>query len=214
MSRLVSWSSSTIRMRGGSYMLVRRRSSTSVFTNFGEQCLRAVRLCHVGVAAGGERLGLVTTQCIGGDDDDGDVFQRRIGLDTACSLVAVEKRKLNVHEDHIGVLRGSGAQSLFAVTDLDDLESSMAKEIAKDPPIVLLVLDHQNALCHAFPTCCSTSTGTSRKKVEPAPSSDSTQIRPPCMATIRRAIDRPSPVPPFGLVVELSACWNSSKILV
>src|SRR6516225_2457592 len=160
MSRLVSWSS-TIRMRGGSCMnLARDRNSACIFTNFGEQCLRAVRLCHIGVAAGGPRLGLVAAQCIGGDDDDGDVFQRRIGLDTACSLVAVEKRKLNVHEDHIGTLRGGGAQRLLAVTDLDDLESSMAKKIAKDPPIVLLVLDHQNAFSHASPTCCSTSTGT------------------------------------------------------
>jgi hypothetical protein len=126
----------------------------------------------------------------------------------------VEKRELNVHEDHIGMLRGSGAQRLLAVADLEDLESSMAKEIAKDPSIVLLVLDHQNAFGHACPNCCSTSTGTSRKNVEPQPDSDSTQIRPPCIATMSRAIDRPSPVPPFGLVVELSACRNSSKILV
>ena len=30
---------------------------------------------------------------------------------------------------------------------------------------------------------------------------------------IRLAIDNPSPVPPFFFVDELSACWNSSKIL-
>jgi hypothetical protein len=59
------------------------------------------RLCHIGVAAGGARLRLVAAQCIGGDDDDGDVFQRRICLDTACSLVAVEKRELNVHQPRI-----------------------------------------------------------------------------------------------------------------
>src|SRR6516165_4832301 len=194
--------------------LARDRSSACVFANFGEQRFRAEGLCHIGVAAGGARLGLVAAQCIGGDDDDGDVFQRRICLDAASRLIAVEKRKLNVHEDHIGTMRGSGGQRLLAVADLEDLESSMAKEIAKDSPIVLLVLDYQNALCHAFPTCCSTSTGTSRKKVEPAPSFDSTQMRPPCIATIRRAIDRPSPVPPFFLVVVSSACWNSSKILV
>jgi hypothetical protein len=84
-------------------------------------------------------------------------------------------RELNVHEDNIGTLRSSGGQRLLAVTDLDDLESGMAEEIADDPPIVLLVLDNKNALCHAFPTHCSTSSGTSRKNVEPAPSSDSTQ---------------------------------------
>ena len=33
---------------------------------------------------------------------------------------------------------------------LSDLESGMAKKIAEDTPIVLLVLDNKNALCHAF----------------------------------------------------------------
>ena len=104
------------------------------------------------VAAGCARLGLVAAQCIRGDDDDGDVFQRRICLDTASRLVAVEKGELNVHEDHIGMVRGSGGERLLAVTDLDDLESGMGEKIAEDPSIVLLVLDHTNAPCHAFPT--------------------------------------------------------------
>src|SRR6516225_4931575 len=105
-----------------------------------------------------------------------------------------------------GTMRGSGGQRLLAVADLNDFESGVVKKVTDDLPIVLLVLDHQNAFGHAFPTCCSTSTGTSRKNVEPQPGSDSTQIRPPCMATIRRAIDRPSPVPPFFLVMVSSAC--------
>jgi hypothetical protein len=78
---------------------------------------------------------------------------------------------LNVHQDDIGTMRGSGGQRLLAVSDLDDLESGMGEEIAEDPLIVLLVLDNKNALGHAFTTCCSTSTGTSRKNVEPAPNS-------------------------------------------
>jgi hypothetical protein len=106
-----------------------------IFTNFGEQCPRAVRLCHIGVAAGGARPGLVAAQCIGGDDNDGDVVQHRIRLDTAGRLVAVKKRELNVHQDDIGTMRGSGSQRLLAVADLDDLESGVAQEIAEDPPI-------------------------------------------------------------------------------
>src|SRR6516162_876234 len=78
--------------------------------------------------------------------------------------------------------------------------------------IFLLALGHTRLVVR-YTLDFSTSTGTSRKNVEPAPGSDSTQIRPPCMAMIRWAIDRPSPVPPFVLVDELSACWNSSKIL-
>jgi hypothetical protein len=50
------------------------------------------------------------------------------------------------------------------------------------------------------------------KNVEPLPGSDDTQMRPPCMLTMRLAIARPSPVPPFVFVEEPSACWNSSKI--
>ena len=30
---------------------------------------------------------------------------------------------------------------------------------------------------------------------------------------MRREIESPSPLPPFARVLELSACWNSSKIL-
>src|SRR5258708_25609072 len=111
------------------------------------------------------------------------------------------------------MMRGSGDQRLLAIADLDDVESGMGKKITEDLPIVLLVLDHKNAFGHAFPTCCSTLTGPSKKNVEPQPGADSSQIRPPCIATIRLAIDRPSPVPPFALVEEPSACWNSSNIL-
>src|ERR1700674_4314911 len=78
--------------------------SRGVFANLGEQRPRTVRLCHIGVAAGGARLALVAAQRIGGDDDDGDVLQRRIGLDAAGRLVAVEKWELNVHKDHIGMM--------------------------------------------------------------------------------------------------------------
>jgi hypothetical protein len=46
-------------------------------------------------------------------------------------------------------------------------------------------------------------------KVEPLPGLDSTQMRPPCISMIRREIAKPSPVPPFFLVIELSASWNS-----
>ena len=65
----------------------------------------------------------------------------------------------------------------------------------------------------AFPACCSTLTGTLTKNVEPAPSWTSTQN-----STAMHGDDTPGdrqaePRPPFVLVEELSACWNSSKIL-
>ena len=44
------------------------------------------------------------------------------------------------------------------------------------------------------------------------PGSLSTQIRPPISSTSRDEIVRPSPVPPYLRVVELSACANGSKM--
>ena len=38
--------------------------------------------------------------------------------------------------------------------------------------------------------------GIANEKVDPTPSSDSAQIRPPCASTTWRAIERPRPVPP------------------
>src|SRR5262249_1747393 len=105
---------------------------------------------------------------------------------------------------------------LHAVLGLDHLEAGIGQKVAQDLPIVFLILDHENSLGHTFSRsacCCSTLTGRLIENVAPLPSSDSTQMRPPCISMMRRAMDKPSPVPPFFLVAELSACWNSSKIL-
>jgi len=90
-------------------------------------------------------------------------------VDRACTcprrnFVAVEKRELNVHKDHIGMMRGSGGQRPLTVADLDNFIAGMDKKIAKDASIVFLVLDHQNSFGHAFP-CCSTLIGTLWKNV-------------------------------------------------
>ena len=54
--------------------------------------------------------------------------------------------------------------------------------------------------------------GSSIWKVEPLPSVDSTQMRPPCISTICLAMASPRPVPPLALVLELSTWWNCSKM--
>jgi hypothetical protein len=53
---------------------------------------------------------------------------------------------------------------------------------------------------------CSTTTGRLNANVEPWPTCDSTQIRPPCISMMRFDIASPRPVPPFFLVMALSAC--------
>ena len=100
----------------------------------------------------------------------------------------------------------------LAVVSLDQFVARRSKQVAQYPAIILVVLDDQDALRHAAPTCRSTLTGSVSETVEPWPSYDSTQMRPPCISTMRLEIARPRPVPPFLRVAEFSACWNSSKI--
>src|SRR5262249_30343426 len=121
--------------------------------------------------------------------------------------------QLNIHQDQVWPVRLDGLQSFFAALSFDQLISGIAEHIAKYPAVVRLIFDHQDALAHGSPTCRSTLTGIVNANVEPLPTSDSTQMRPPCIPMMRLAIDKPRPVPPFRLVAELSACWNSSKIL-
>ena len=70
---------------------------------------------------------------------------------------------------------------------------------------IRLLLNHQNTLAHAGSNCRSTTTGSVKVNVEPFPSCDSTQILPPCIM-MRFDIASPKPVPPFFLVMALSAC--------
>src|SRR6516165_4739498 len=116
-------------------------------------------------------------------------------------------RQLNVHENKVGMLLFRSANTGLTIPGFRHLISGTAQEVAEDLPIVLLVFDHQNALAHAAAsTCRSTITGSVNVKVEPWPSCDSTQIRPPCISIMRFDMASPKPVPPFFLVIALSAC--------
>src|SRR5665213_4114112 len=95
----------------------------------------------------------------------------------------------------------------------DQLVSCRPEQIAQNPSIIFVVLDHQDSLRHGAPTCRSTWMGSVNENEEPWPNSDSTQMNPPCISMMRLDIARPRPVPPFLRVAEFSACWNSSNIL-
>src|SRR6516165_1577818 len=101
-----------------------------------------------------------------------------------------------------------GGERLLTVLRLRDFVVGRGEHIANDLAIIRLVLDYQNALAHAASTCRSTITGSVNTNVEPFPSCDSTQIRPPCISTMRFDMASPRPVPPFLRVMALSACWN------
>src|SRR5262249_52259528 len=85
-------------------------------------------------------------------------------------------------------------------------------ECAQHTPQTFQIRDDKNALAHRARLRNSARVGISIWNVEPCPTVDSTQMRPPCISTICLAIARPRPVPPLALVRELSTCWNCSKI--
>src|SRR6266511_2231986 len=74
---------------------------------------------------------------------------------TASSLVAVQPRQLDVHENEVRPVRRRRGKPRLAVLGFDDLEIGAREQIPQDLPIVFLILDHQNAL-HDGPTCAST----------------------------------------------------------
>jgi hypothetical protein len=187
----------------------RLRELTCKLTNLVEQRPGAEGFCDIGIAAGISRLSFVAAQGVGRHYDNGNVLESRVGLDPLRRLISIQKRQLDVHEDHVRTMFGGGGERLFAIVDLNDLVSSMREKIAQDLPVIFLIFHHKNALGHACPACCSTLIGTSMKNVEPLPNSDDTRMQPPCRLMMRLAIDKPSPVPPLAFVVEASACWNS-----
>ena len=73
----------------------------------------------------------------------------RIGLDPARRLVAVDDRKLNVHENEIRPVLRRHRHPLLAVDGLDQLEAGIGEQIAENAPVVLGVLDDENAFAHA-----------------------------------------------------------------
>src|SRR5260221_114059 len=119
-----------------------------------------------------------------------------------------------VNRDQVGVYALRQRLPFGAVHRLDQLVIEAGQEVADDLAVVLGVLDDEDALLHqAASITSSTWTGSTTRNVDPWPSTESTEIVPPCISTIRFEIARPNPVPPFLRVLELSICWNSPKIL-
>ena len=148
-----------------------------------------------------------------------------IGADAARRLVPVDAGQLDVHQDQIGLLALGRRDPFEPVDRLDQLVAGALQQVADDLAVVLGVLDDEDALRHAAPIntgagsrplapaassmISSTRTGSTTRNVAPLPRAESTEIVPPCISTMRFEIARPSPVPPFLRVFELSTCWNS-----
>src|SRR5262249_48599125 len=177
--------------------------------NFRQQLAWTEGFRHIVVTAGCARLLFFPAERIGGDGDNWDRSQCRIGFNPARGGVAIHNRQLDIHQDKIRPLLCDCRERLFAVLYLRDRIVGGSQHIADDLTIIRLVLDHQNALAHEASTWRSTMTGSVKANVEPCPGCDSTHIRPPCISMIRLEMASPKPVPPFLRVIALSACWNS-----
>src|SRR6266568_797829 len=182
-----------------------------VFTNLGQERTWAEGLRDIAVATSLERLDVIPAQLVRGHSDVLDLLERLVSPDPACGLVSVEAGELDIHEDQVGELRFGRLHPFFPGHRFDDLIADTREQVTHDAPVILFVFDDQDPLAHVASLCRSTRTGSVNQKVEPVPRLDSTHMRPPCMSIIFLAMVRPRPVPPFFRVLELSACWNSSK---
>ena len=79
-----------------------RQPLLEVMANFRQQLARAEGFRYTVIAARRPRLLFFTAEHIGGDGDDRDRSQRRIGFDPTRRCITVHDRQLDIHEDEIG----------------------------------------------------------------------------------------------------------------
>ena len=74
-------------------------------------------------------------------------FNSGLAPDTPRRLVAVHHRQLNIHQDQVGARSRKGRQRVLTAFGFDQLVPGVGKQIAQDTPVVLLVLNDQDAAC-------------------------------------------------------------------
>src|SRR5262249_4009113 len=156
-----------------------------------------VWLRNIVVTASGPRLFLVALHCKGADGNDRYRLQSWIGLYSPSGLVSVNDGHLDVHEHEVGTLGFGFGDTGLAICSLDDCVSCAGQKVAQHAAQIFLVFDDKDAVCHLVDLETSARVGSSNRKVGPFPSTDSTQMRPPCISTICLATARPRPVPPL-----------------
>src|SRR5712691_10442974 len=180
------------------------------------------RFCDVGV-----RMVVVAPDDVlfrGGSrqDDHGNLFEVGILLDFGQHFAPILSRHVQIEQDEIGARCSteiglltqishrldSVVDDVYAVTDL-----ALLQKLHCQAHIAGVVLDEQDfdwlsgsLPVHGYPLLLS---GIVKKKAEPRPGSDSTQIRPPCLSTIFLQTARPMPVP--GYSSRRWSRWNMTK---
>src|SRR3954468_10351616 len=179
-----------------------------------EELTGAERLRDIVIAASLPGLFLVAREGVRSHRNDWDVPQCRVSFDPPRDLVSIHDRQLDIHQDQIRPVFRRHRESGLTVICFQELVADTVHQIANDLPVILCILDQQDAPGHAASICSSARTGIKMRNVEPSPRTDCTAIVPPCISTMRWEIASPSPLPPFWRVLLLSTCWNSSNILL
>src|SRR5260370_17355168 len=99
-----------------------------------KQLTGAIRLADIPIAARCSRLALVAAQRIGGDDDDRNSAQHRIGLEPTRDLIAIEHGNLNVHQDEVRPLGLRHCERLLSVFVLHQLLAAFCPQSANVSP--------------------------------------------------------------------------------
>src|SRR5580704_3596042 len=159
-----------------------------------------------------------------GQDDRGDQFQALIFLDVSQDLATVHFRQVQIQQDEIGAgsvnvdpLVPQESHGLHAVDDHVQLDGfvGFAKGFLRQPDIAGAVFDQENLYGHATFSDKShdflSLRAKAKRKVDPCPSFDSTEMLLPCRSTIFLQMANPIPVPANSS--RLCRRWNIPKIL-
>src|SRR5215831_3621181 len=181
------------------------------------QLLKIERLDDIAI-----RIELVTLDDIhvgarAGQDHDGNLGQIRRALDLGQHLAPVLARQVQVEQDQvrsdliaIGRLLPQHLQGLLAILcNMQTVgELAVLQRDLRQQHVAFVVLDQQQlrgstkraryGVNHSEP---SWQRLTLNENVEPAPGEDSTDIRPPRLATILLQIANPMPAPEYSLAV-------------
>src|SRR5262245_9007060 len=206
-SRTFAGTSSTTRIRGagsGSPVI----SRPQVTANLVGQLSHADRLLQVAVEALGQEALLVAAHRRGGMGDDRDLGRPRILLQKLERLLAAQIGHADVHEDEVGDVLLGHCDALDSAGRLERAEAGELEHVARQPPVVLVVVDDEDDLPGHHASC---RTGRVKRNVLPRPTSLSTQRRPLWSSTSLRDRGSPSPVP--SAFLPSLVCSNSSKIV-
>src|SRR5438132_2647422 len=139
--------------------------------------------------------------------------QFRIALEALTHLVAAQPWHHHVEQDQVRLECRRQFESLVAVARDPNLQTRLLHQELERGHNVRLVIGDQDPFGHqSAPACTAFAMGNVNEKVAPRPCSLSTHRSPPNWRTISREIGRPSPNPPGGSVIWLSAWRNFSNI--